>query len=393
MVLTGAVGHQGTLAITLPTPIIGLVAFKADRSSITQINPGPSWLGHFKPSLPRQRPIQPYPSPSVETGSLVISLPIVSISLSATIQHIGTLSIVLPAALSSLTATIVNPSDVSAINPGPTWLNLFKPGLVRPRPIQPQSGFVGEFGTLAINLPTLTITLNAFVPNVSDVGQINPGPMWLRRFKPGLAKPRPPITSTTAFIESGSLVLILPPGVNLQLEAGPLNIVLPTLTPSLQGKDQYGRLSIVLRTLLFNWAGTTQLTEQGALNITLPLTLLHLSGINGRETGTLSIKLVTVHIFSFGVIVHNGTFFINMTTGIGTEMLTRYEMFGAETRGELAAKLPGPELGLVGTVQYTGAQVSGYQRAKNVRTQRRHQLKLARAQAAVDKPPRQGEDI
>lgn len=67
-------------------------------------------------------------------------------------------------------------NDLPRIAPGPTWLEHFKPGMPRPRPLAPP--------------PPLDFSTQ---PNLSDIPQAAPGPMWLARFKSGLLRRKPPI--------------------------------------------------------------------------------------------------------------------------------------------------------------------------------------------------------
>lgn len=70
------------------------------------------------------------------------------------------------------TGPVVQP-DIPSIQPGPTWLSLFKPGMPRPRPVVPPDPYQGP------------------ILNTSDIPQVNPGPMWMDHFKPQIPRPRP----------------------------------------------------------------------------------------------------------------------------------------------------------------------------------------------------------
>jgi hypothetical protein len=70
------------------------------------------------------------------------------------------------------------PNDLPAVRPGPAWLAHFKPGQ-RPRPPQQAAPPSGPY--------------SGNQPNLSDVPNINPGPMWLDYFKPWIPRPRPPV--------------------------------------------------------------------------------------------------------------------------------------------------------------------------------------------------------
>jgi hypothetical protein len=84
-----------------------------------------------------------------------------------------------PACVATFKYTPPPPSSgLPQIQPGPTWLAQFKPGMPRPRPVTPPSG--PWYGNL---------------PNLSDLPQIAPGSTWVDQFKPGLRRPRPLVPS------------------------------------------------------------------------------------------------------------------------------------------------------------------------------------------------------
>jgi len=156
----------------------------------------------------------------------------------------------------------------------------------------------------------------------------------------------------------------------------------------LQGKYQYGHLSIVLPSPRVGLTGATQETTSGVLNILMPLPSPGLKGINGRETGTLAANIPAPTLFLLAKVVHNGSFTINM--GGGTHLfLTRYEMFGAETRGTMEANLPEPEMALTGEIGHLPG-IPNWIRAKKIRKERRRQLRGARA--AVEARRHDGEE-
>lgn len=384
--------EAGPLLIQLPTLTTSINAVKINKSDVTQINPGPTWLEYFKPGLPKPRPPQPLPSPPVEFGSLSILLDgNLQYTSFAELQHEGTLAIVLPTPAISFTAVQINPSDVPQINPGPTWLGVFKPGLPKPKSALLQIA-TGENGPLAIPLPTLTTNLFAFVPNRSDISQINPGPTWLDFFKQGLRKPRPlTLPNTSPFSESGSLVIILPPGIRVQLEAGSLNIVLPVPKLPLQLKYQYGHLNIVIKPAVFSLIGVAQETESGILSILMPLPKIPLRGINGREAGTLTPVVPVPIVFLLGKVVHNGSLLIYL--GGASHLMTRYEMFGCESATEIAIVLPGLTLEITGDRtrdKHPAGEIAGWLRAKRTRSARRRQLHGARIASEANR--HQGEE-
>lgn len=135
----------------------------------------------------------------------------------------GALNVVLPVpVISSFSGTNINPSDMPMILPGPAWLDTFKPGMRKPRPQQPVYPYrtAGEQGNLNIVLPVPLIgPLTGTNVNPSDMPAILPGPAWLDLFKPGWPRPRPPA----------------PPDPGVKVVLAPLTVVLPTLVTSLSG--------------------------------------------------------------------------------------------------------------------------------------------------------------
>jgi hypothetical protein len=155
------------------------------------IQPGPTWFDTFKPGLRKPRPYQVIPA-ALEQGPLSVTLP-------------------LPAA--SLAGTDVNPASLPSIQPGPAWLDTFKPGLRRPRPqaVPLGLGLTGEFGPFAVALPLPSASLAGQAVLPLDMPQFKPGPAWLGMFKPGWPRPRPPVPpSPPTRLLRGALSLPLP---------------------------------------------------------------------------------------------------------------------------------------------------------------------------------------
>ncbi len=182
----------------------------AGPQDIPQVNPGPGWLDHFKPGLPKVRPLVPPASPpalSPATGTGSFSLA--------------------PLAL-ALQGSQTSP-DVPKILPGPTWLDLFKPGIPRPRPWAPPFSWgsvsaAGSFSlaplafsasgsVLAVITGTASFKLAPFAfaakgsQSSPDVPQIQPGPYWLSLFKSVPYKPYPAPPATPSVNAAGSFTL------------------------------------------------------------------------------------------------------------------------------------------------------------------------------------------
>jgi hypothetical protein len=118
-------------------------------------------------------------------------------------------------------------------------------------------------------------------------------------------------------------VLLLLPATSLsgtvqQSQSGLLAVSLPRLTTSISATLRWGRLTASLPTLATSLSGTVQQTQSGPLAVSLP----------ALATGITA------------VLVHQGAFTVSL--GVPPMMLTRYAMFGCESRGGLSPRLPGP---------------------------------------------------
>ena len=177
--LAVAAAGSGSLGVTASA---SATVFPPD---MPQVYPGPAWLAHFKPGLPRPRPIVPYPSIQQVTATGSPSLGITATG----------------------TATIVPTPDMPVIQPGPAWFHRFKPGMPKPRPAQIPSAPSTIGGACTLTLTTtanveqivtgssgslgVTASASATVTPPMGVPAILPGPAWLAYFKPGLPKLRP----------------------------------------------------------------------------------------------------------------------------------------------------------------------------------------------------------
>jgi len=359
--ISAALVHDGPMALVVPPPVTSLNTFYENNQSVPAINPGPAWLERFKPGLLKVRPATPW---------------------SPTVVEFGPLNIPLPTLTTNITAVQTNPADIPVINPGPTWLALFKRALPK---TQPYTTFdlKGESGTLPIVLPTLITNINAVQTNPSDLTVINPGPTWLALFKPGMRKRPVEQDDRIASTITGSLVIILSPGCRVQLEAGPMSIVMPTLNLGVSALEQYGNIHPVLPTLVTGLTGTAQQTIQGAFNIKLPPPIASVNIDNGRETCVVQLVLPTLVMSVSSVVVHYGTFNI-LFLPCGSHMVyqTRHEMFGSESRGDFVLGLPGPVMELEGQVaRERQPAMTSWVRARQGRIARRDQIQSARAEA------------
>lgn len=189
---TSAQGLAWTISPDTPNwrGAVAVYSPAATTSDTPNIQPGPVWFDLFKPGMPRPRPLAPPPP--------------------ATALEQGPLAVTLPVPVTSLSGTNVLPLDMPAIQPGPTWFDTFKPGMRRPRPFAPALAEF-EISTLALVLPVPVTLITGTVARPIAFTQVVPGPTWLDMFKPGLPRPRPqvPPPPNTKLIP-GPLSVILP---------------------------------------------------------------------------------------------------------------------------------------------------------------------------------------
>ena len=264
-----ATGESGTLSIVIPSLTVSITASYENSSSIPAIAPGPTWLDHYKPGSTHPVPI--------------------TVSSSTTVEF-GTLNIVLPAVTFNPSGTDVNPIDVSMINPGPTWLDLFKPGIQRPRPVTPWQQVTIEFGTLNIVLPVTSLILTGTDVNPVDVSGINPGPTWLDLFKPGLSRARPVVPWQQITVEFGSLNIVIPPVLSTSItsvQTNPNDVSIINPGPTWLNLFKPG-LPKPKPLTLSNVGGL--IVESGTLNIILPVLSLALAGTDVNPIDTPGIN-------------------------------------------------------------------------------------------------------
>ena len=173
------VNATGSLSLA---PIVFTAQGSQSSPDVPQVNPGTTWLGLFKPGMPRPRPWIPS-APSVGVSSA------------------GSLSLA-PLAFSAQGAQ--TSPDIPGILPGNTWLGLFKPGLPKPYPVPPAVRSVGASGSLVLAPLALSAQGARSFP---DVPQVQPGPAWFRLFKPWAQRPVPPLPAQQAIGAAGSLAL------------------------------------------------------------------------------------------------------------------------------------------------------------------------------------------
>jgi hypothetical protein len=274
-------------------------------------------------------------------------LPVPSTSLTGSTTVFGSFAITLPVLKTSLAGAAQHTES------GPFNIAL-------PVPTTSLTGITTVFGSFAITLP---------VPQTSLAGTL-------------------PQTITAAF------VIVLPPGQRNQIEAGELAIVLPSLTTSLQARvGESGSFEVSLPTLSVSLTGTAQQTITGSFAIVLPGPSTELvAHVPAIISGPLVLALPVADVSLNGLITHVGV--LSIYLGVQDMMLTRYEMFGCESIGELTGVLPVPRVELTGRVVHkpSGQHLSAWLRAKRTRSDRHHQLRAARRQAQQSKPPRQGEE-
>ncbi len=256
---------------------------------VLQVSPGTTWIRLFRPDLYKPVPVPP----AFQAVSGTASFSLASLHFSATGNQTS--------------------PDVPQVQPGTTWLDLFKPWLPKPRPVPPALQSVN--GTTAAQtgfaLASLKFAASGTVSAAAppDVPQIAPGPSWLSRFKPWVPKrPRPDAQQfISAVTESGPFNIWLPggcvhfgtpkiviPALHVTLQGfvgnyGSFNITIPSLKTSLTGVHYGSRLDIVLPSPVTSLAAKI---EGGAFNPVLPPLKAALSGTTTHiHSGPLSISL------------------------------------------------------------------------------------------------------
>lgn len=150
---------------------------------IRQIQPGPMWLRLLRPWIPR--PLPPLPARDQVSTSGSFSL--------APVAFAGTGAQTSP--------------DIPSLQPGPVWTRLFRPWVNKPVPplpsVPPQTG-IQATGSFA--LAPLAFTAQGGVTS-PDITQVQPGPYWLRIFKPWVQRPVPPVPAVQNVGSTGSFTL------------------------------------------------------------------------------------------------------------------------------------------------------------------------------------------
>lgn len=250
---------------------------------IPQVQPGPAWFKWFKPGL--HKPVPP-----------VAAVPGVSVTGSFTLAPIAFVS---QGSQTSL--------DVPQIFPGTTWLDLFKPGLPKPRPVPPAIPSVNGTGSFALAPLAFSASAAAISGQPPGQSQIAPGPAWLSWFK-RLKRPQPQTRfAGSGVTESGSFNIYLPGGC---IRFGPLAVTLPALKVVLQGyAGRFGPVTVALPSPVTSltglhsplWPGfripalrvsLTGKIQGGAFNITLPAPKTAITGtITHVHSGPFALSL------------------------------------------------------------------------------------------------------
>ena len=345
--ITPDAGAPVTLVTATGNLVLAPLAFTANGSQTSpdqpQVNPGTTWLRLFRPDLYKPVPVPPAQGSVNGTGSFSFasvvfqgqgsqtSPDVLQVSPGTTWIRLfrpdlhkpvpvppafqavsGTASFSLASLHFSATGNQTSP-DVPQVQPGTTWLDLFKPWLPKPRPVPPALQSVN--GTTAAQtgfaLASLKFAASGTVSAAAppDVPQIAPGPSWLSRFKPWVPKrPRPDAQQfISAVTESGPFNIWLPggcvhfgtpkiviPALHVTLQGfvgnyGSFNITIPSLKTSLTGVHYGSRLDIVLPSPVTSLAAKI---EGGAFNPVLPPLKAALSGTTTHvHSGPLSISL------------------------------------------------------------------------------------------------------
>ena len=216
------------MALILPQSIFTATVPRTNQASVSsfdtpQIAPGPAWFDLFKPQWSRPRPYlldagQPSAGSVSSTGA--------SLSRLLSSRHKETRvpltfrksALVLPGCgCSSSTSRSLHPylprssprtrrevsllpqshslrketknsPDIPQVQPGPAWFRRFKPGLYKPVP--PVPAYQAVSGTGSFNLAPVAFSA-AGSQSSPDVTPIAPGTTWLRLFRPDLYKPVP----------------------------------------------------------------------------------------------------------------------------------------------------------------------------------------------------------
>jgi len=156
----------------------------AAAPDVPQVQPGPVWLRLFKPWTPKPAPVPPVVQAVNATGSLSLA----------------------PLSLSGQGGPLSAAADVPQVQPGPTWLGLFKSYWPKPRQPAPPAGPPAVNATGSLTLAPLALSGQGGESS-PDQPQTAPGPVWLRLFRPWLARPVPPVPSIPAVNASGGITL------------------------------------------------------------------------------------------------------------------------------------------------------------------------------------------
>lgn len=179
---TQSVNATGGVALA---PLAFAASGAQTSPDIPQIQPGPVWFRLFRPWVQRPAPVPPAVQSVNATGSLALA----------------------PLALSGQGAQ--TSPDAPQVQPGPVWLRLFRPLLAPKVPPPPAAPAVNATGGLALAPLALSGAVTVAGSPSSDQPQLQPGPVWLRLFKPWIQRPAP------ATAGQGSVTITAAGGITL----------------------------------------------------------------------------------------------------------------------------------------------------------------------------------
>jgi hypothetical protein len=341
--LSGHVVESGTFAITLPVLQTTLTGQVTEH-------------GAFSITLPTLVSSLAGTAQQTESGTFAITLPVLKTTLTGSVTEFGTFAITLPAPRTTLTGTAQH-TESGAFT---ITLPVLKTTL---------NGHVVESGGFGIVLPTLHTSLTGTAQH-TESGTLAITLPALRTTLTG--------TDSGANTETGSFIIVIPPGMRQQ-PFGAILVRLPTLITSLQAKvDNWnGPFALTLPKVTTAIAARIA-TKRGAFNIQLPTAVASLVGHTQLTiTGTPSLVLPSP-VFSLNAArVSDGP--LNLV--FNPTMMMRDPVW--LHRSVLAVEISAPELVLAGSVQHEPERTSGWARAKRSRREHRRQLKAGREQAAT----------
>ncbi|HEY1705593.1 MAG TPA: hypothetical protein VGG75_38395 [Trebonia sp.] len=334
--LAGATGHKGPLAVTLPTLTTSLAGTAQHTESgslaialptlTTTLTGADGHNGALAVTLPAVATSLAGTAQHTESGSFTVTLPTPATSLTGADGHGGALSVVLPAMVTSLNAarggggafTITLPALVTSLAGTAQHTESGPLAVVLPALVSSLTGAAGHKGPFTVTLPTLATLL----AGTSQHTESGPFTVTLPALVTSLTG-----TNGTPGAVTGAFLIELPPGKRDQAETGPLALPLPALSLSLTGEHgRQGALQLALPALVTGLAGHAPVVIPGAFTPSLPVPV---TGLTGK-------------------VAHCGP--LGISFGIPGDGLTRFQMFGAESRGAAVLTLPVPRLTMAAQV-------------------------------------------